>query len=82
MKKRTEYCQRFLRSCSEFRWIIQQEFGTKRYLELIEYAEQDEEETLKTEIYDVWSDLPQDVFNMQNKPKGYETLLSFVEPAY
>lgn len=78
--KRTEYCQRFLQSCSEFRWIIQQQFGTSRYVELIEYAENNDEETLKTEIYDAWYDLPQDVFNMQTNPKGYETLLSFVEP--
>ena len=82
MTKRTEYCQGFLDSCSKFRWIIQQEYGTKRYLELIGYAEQNDEETLKTEVYDAWYDLPPDAFNMQTKPEGYEALLSFVEPAY
>ena len=79
VKNLTPRCKGFLEKKESFRWIIERYYGLKKYMELWNLAENNEDEKLQTELNTIWYELPDSIFNIQNNPKGWENFLSLVE---
>lgn len=72
-------CSDFLESVSEFGWFIERYFGSQKLIQLKELARNGEEDKLKSECNDIWFRLPDNIFNIRERPKGWMKFLSLVE---
>ena len=73
-----DVCQSFLEKKGEFEWFIIKYFG-EAYLESLIILAEAEDGQLISELNDVWFKLPDHIFNIVEKPKGWLTFLSLVE---
>lgn len=79
VKELSPKCKDFLKKKESFRWFIEKYYGLKKFIDLWHLAEQNEEEQLVHELTQIWYELPDSIFNIQNNPKGWENFLSLVE---
>ena len=72
-------CQKYLEKKTLFKWFIEKYFGLKKYVELWDLAENDQEEELRHELNVIWHELPDTTFNTQCNPPGWETFISLID---
>lgn len=72
-------CSDFLESKSDFRWFIEKYFGPLKFSTMVQLAEQGKEDQLKDECNDVWFRLPDNIFNVRERPRGWMKFLSLLE---
>lgn len=75
----SDFCQKYLRKKHLFKWFIERYFGSQKYIDLWEMAEKNEEQKLKTELESIWYDLPDNIFNIQNNPPGWDAFVSLID---
>lgn len=75
----SDLCRGYLEKKELFRWFIEKYYGTKKYLELWELAEDDQEAHLRSELNSIWFELPDSVFNIQCAPPGWESFVSLID---
>lgn len=75
----SDLCRDYLEKKELFKWFIEKYYGLKKYLELWELAENDQEEHLRSELNSIWFELPDFVFNIQCAPPGWESFVSLID---
>lgn len=75
----SELCRNYLEKKELFKWFIEKYYGLKKYLELWELAESDQEAHLRSELNSIWFELPDSIFNIQYAPPGWEAFVSLIE---
>lgn len=72
-------CADFMEGQAEFGWFIEKYFGKQKLVEMKEMARKGEEDRLKTECNDIWFRLPDSIFNVRERPRGWMLFLRLVE---
>lgn len=72
-------CSDFLEGKEDFRWFIVKYFGSVKFTELIQLAESQKEQELKSALNDIWFRLPDNIFNIRERPRGWMRFLELVE---
>lgn len=72
-------CADFMEGQAEFGWFIEKYFGKQKLVEMKEMARKGEEDRLKAECNDIWFRLPDSVFNVRERPRGWMLFLRLVE---
>lgn len=75
----SDLCRGYLEKKELFRWFIEKYYGLKKYLELWELAENDQEAHLRSELNSIWFELPDSIFNIQYAPPGWESFVSLID---
>lgn len=75
----SELCKRFLIEKSNYQWFIEKYFGLGLFLKLIEEAEQDEEDKLRSDLERIWFELPDSIFNLRVCPRGWSMFVDLLE---
>jgi len=81
-KKREElsdFCREYLEKKGLFEWFITKYAGAKKFLELWELAENDQEASLRNELEGLWYQLPDSIFNIRNNPPGWTAFLNLID---
>ena len=60
-------------------WFIEKYFGKQKLVEMKEMARKGEEDRLKAECNDIWFRLPDSIFNVRERPRGWMLFLRLVE---
>lgn len=84
IKKKTrdqlcDLCRNYLEKKERFKWFIEKYYGLQKYLELWELAENDQEYHLRNELEAIWFDLPDNIFNIQCAPPGWESFIALID---
>lgn len=72
-------CSDFLEGVSEFGWFIEKYFGAQKLVHMKELAHKGEEDSLRSECNDVWFRLPDNIFNVRERPRGWMKFLSLID---
>lgn len=75
----SQFCKDYLSKKELFKWFIEKYYGLKKYLELWELAEQGKEDALRGELNSMWYELPDNIFNLQVCPPGWETFVTLID---
>ena len=78
-KQPSDFCKEYLKRRELFRWFIEKYYGLKKYVDLMNLAEENEEDQLRHELNNMWFELPDNVFNIQNNPPGWESFLDLID---
>lgn len=78
-KELSDLCKRYLEKKEHFKWFIEKYYGPRKYIELWELAENNQEIYLRNELEAIWFDLPDHIFNIRENPPGWESFLSLIE---
>lgn len=78
-KELSDLCREYLEKKELFKWFIEKYYGLSKYIELWELAESDQEEHLRSELNSIWFDLPDNIFNIQNNPPGWDAFVTLIE---
>lgn len=72
-------CISYLNLKSKFEWFIKQYFGDKKLNELDELANKGDQESLLTQLINIWEDLPTELFNSNTNLEGWNEFLTLLE---
>ena len=75
----SDLCRNYLEKKGLFKWFIERYYGLQKYMDLWELAENNQEEHLHNELNAIWFELPDNVFNIQNNPPGWEAFISLID---
>lgn len=78
-KELSDLCREYLEQKELFRWFIVKYFGLRKYIELWELAENDQEKFLRDELNKIWYELPDSLFNIRVAPPGWKSFIRLIE---
>lgn len=73
------FCKEYLEKKELFKWFIERYFGLPKYMDLWKLAEDNQEEHLRNELDAIWFSLPDNIFNIQNNPPGWEAFINLID---
>ena len=77
--ERPGICADFLEGVSDFSWFIEKYFGSQKLVHMKELARKGEEDSLRAECNDVWFRLPDNIFNVRERPRGWMKFLNLID---